>query len=168
MSTKNDLILVTGASGYIATHIVKQLLEAGYRVRCTVRSLKNEKKVAPLRKLVASPKYEPEFVEADLLDEKSWINAVKGCTHVLHTASPFPDAIPDNEKELIEPAVNGTLFVLRACVQEGTLVKRVVLTSSIAAVAGDVFGHGRLYTEADWPDVNLLAPYAKRFIYFFL
>ena len=86
-----ELILVTGASGYLASHIVKQLLELGCRVRGTVRSLKDEKKVAPLRKLVENPKHDLELVEADLLNESSWLEAVKGCTYVLHTASPFPN-----------------------------------------------------------------------------
>lgn len=86
----DEVVLVTGASGYIATHIVKQLLELGYKVRGTVRSLKDEKKVAPLRKLVENPKHDLELVEADLLNESSWLEAVKGCTYVLHTASPVP------------------------------------------------------------------------------
>jgi len=85
-----DLVLVTGASGFLASHIVKQLLELGYRVRGTVRSLKDDKKVGPLRKLVDKPKYELELVEADLLNENSWLDAIKGCTYALHTASPFP------------------------------------------------------------------------------
>jgi nucleoside-diphosphate-sugar epimerase len=164
MITDDDLILVTGSSGYIATHIVKQLLEKGFRVRGTVRSLKNEKKVAPLRNLVKSPKHEIELCEADLLNEQSWTSAVKGCTYVLHTASPFPDAIPENEKDLIEPAVNGTLFVLRACVKEGMQVKRVVLTSSVASIGGDFFEHNREYTEKDWPDTKNLQAYAKRLL----
>lgn len=91
----NEIVLVTGASGYIAIHIVKLLLESGYKVRGTVRSLKDEKKVSPLRKLVANPKHELELVEADLLNEQSWLNAVKGCTYVLHIASPFPNTCRD-------------------------------------------------------------------------
>ena len=158
---ENDLILVTGASGYIASHIVKKLLEKGFRVRGTVRSLKDEKKVAPLRKLVPNPKHELELVEADLLKEETWINAVKGCTYVLHTASPFPNSSPKDENELINPAVNGTLYVLRACVQDGVKIKRVVLTSSIAAIAGANFEQNRTYTEKDWPKVEALDPYSK-------
>ena len=158
---ENDLILVTGASGYIASHIVKKLLEKSFRVRGTVRSLKDEKKVAPLRKLVPNPKHELELVEADLLKEETWINAVKGCTYVLHTASPFPNSSPKDENELINPAVNGTLYVLRACVQDGVKIKRVVLTSSIAAIAGANFEQNRTYTEKDWPKVEALDPYSK-------
>lgn len=158
--TDDDLILVTGASGYIATHIVKQLLEKGYRVRGTVRSLKDEKKVAPLRNLTDKARFSIELVEADLLNETSWPNAVKGCTYVLHTASPFPSARPDNEDVVVKPALNGTLNVLRACVQEGSTVKRVVLTSSIAAVAGEIYKQGYTYTEKDWPEGEL-EPYLK-------
>lgn len=142
--TDEDMILVTGASGYIATHIVKQLLDKGYRVRGTVRSLKNEKKVAPLRSLSdkAKARFEIELVEADLIDEKSWLAAVNGCTYVIHTASPFPTGVPRDENELVRPAVDGTLNVLRACVQDGSRVKRVVLTSSTAAVTGEEFREG--------------------------
>ena len=118
----------------------------GYKVRGTVRSLKDEKKISPLKKLVVNPKHELELVEADLLNENSWLNAVKGCTYVMHTASPFPNSskfflkiflkifnikfllVPKHENELIEPAVNGTLFVLRACVKSDFNVKRVILT----------------------------------------
>ncbi len=73
-------------------------------------------------------KHELELVEADLLNEQSWLAAVKDCTYVLHTASPFPADQPKDENELIKPALDGTLFVLRACVQDDSKVKRVVLT----------------------------------------
>jgi nucleoside-diphosphate-sugar epimerase len=96
----SDLVLVSGASGFLASHIVKQLQEQGYRVRGTVRSLKDEKKVAPLRKLVENPKYPLELCEADLLDEKGWIDAVKDCKYVIHTASPVPNYVPDDENEV--------------------------------------------------------------------
>lgn len=157
--TEDDLILVTGASGYIAAHIVKQLLDKGYRVRGTVRSLKNPKKVDPLYKL--SDKGKLELVEADLMNESSWLSSVKDCTYVIHTASPFPNSHPKDEMELINPAVNGTLFVFRACVQPDSKVKRVVLTSSTAAVSGDVVKQGYNYSEKDWADVNNISAYAK-------
>ena len=97
----DDLVLVSGASGFLASHIVKQLQEQGYRVRGTVRSLKDEKKVSPLRKLVENPKYPLELCEANLLDEKCWIDPVKDCTYVIHTASPVPNYVPDDENEVI-------------------------------------------------------------------
>lgn len=120
-----------------------------------------KKKCAPIRNLVDDPKYPIELVEADLLDEKSWVDAVKDCTYVIHTASPFPAERPKNENELIEPAVNGTLFVFKACVQEGSKVKRVVLTSSVAAISDEVFTDGKKYSEKDWPNVDVLSPYPK-------
>lgn len=159
--SSDDLILVTGASGYIATHIVKQLLELGFRVRGTVRSLKDEKKILPLKTLVSNPKHELELCEADLLNEESWLSAVKDCTFVLHTASPFPNKAPKDENEIISPAVNGTLNVLKACLQPGLNIKKVVLTSSVAAVAGDNFKNLYTYTENDWPDLKDQQAYTK-------
>ena len=78
MSENSDLILVTGAAGFLASHIIKQLLESGYRVKGTVRNTKDEKKVKPIRNLVSNPKYPLELCEAELTDEKSWINAIEG------------------------------------------------------------------------------------------
>jgi len=127
------LILVTGASGFVASHVVKLLLEEGYKVRGTVRSLSNEDKVAPIKNLVPDAKYPIELVEADLLNEDSWKEAVKGCSYVMHVASPFPNAMPKSEDDVIKPAVDGTLAVLKAASESGS-VKRVVLTSSIAAI----------------------------------
>lgn len=129
------IVLVSGASGYVATHIIQQLLEQGrVRVRGTVRSLHNEKKVKPLRDLVAKPKYPLRLIEADLQKPKTWLEAVRRCTYVYHVASPFPSVTPKNPDVLVKPAVEGTTNVLKACVQCRT-VKRVVLTSSIAAVS---------------------------------
>ena len=159
-------VLVTGASGFIATHIVHQLQKQGYKVRGTVRSLNNENKIKPLRQLCPDAKHELELVEADLLNEESWKDAVKDCEYVLHVASPFPAANPAHEDELIVPAVNGTLNVLKAVAAEG-VARRVVLTSSSAAVSNGVEGNashtaGTPYTEADWTDVDTVsAPYFK-------
>lgn len=146
-------VLVTGASGYIATHCIKQLLEGGkYAVRGTVRSLQKEEKVRPLRELAPSPAIPLELVEADLLKEETWPSAVEGCQYVLHVASPFVVNSPRDEMELIRPAVEGTRNVLKACAEAG--VKRVVLTSSVAAVSvgpEGIRGHGdEPYTEDDW------------------
>ena len=150
-------ILVTGASGFIATHIIQQLLTGGQvKVRGTVRSLKNEAKVKPLQDLVPDATYPLELVEADLLNEESWKEAVKGCTHVYHVASPFPPTVPNDENEVIRPAVEGTLNVLKACAEAG-IIKRVVLTSSIAAIGGGVT---RDYNESDWAN-DASSPYQK-------
>ena len=153
MAAEVPKVLVTGASGYIATHCIKQLLEGGkYAVRGTVRSVQKEDKVRPLRELVASPAIPLELVEADLLKKETWPSAVEGCQYVLHVASPFVVNSPRDEMELIRPAVEGTRNVLNACAEAG--VKRVVLTSSVAAVSvgpDGVRGHGdEPYSEDDW------------------
>ena len=155
-------VLVTGASGYIATHIIQQLLTGGQvKVRGTVRSLKNEAKVKPLQDLVPDATYPLELVEADLLNEESWKEAVKGCTHVYHVASPVPVGGVRDENEIIGPAVNGTLGVLKA-VAEAETVKRVVLTSSTVSVTSGWMGReGHVHTEADWGDEAICGPYEK-------
>lgn len=154
------IVLVTGASGFIATHIVHQLLTDGnVRVRGTVRSLGNEAKVEPLRKMVPDAAYPLELVEANLTDEESWKEAVKDCTQVYHVASPLPQAVPTDPDEVLIPAVNGAVNVLKACAQSGT-VKRVVLTSSVAAISGGLYGRAdHVYTEEDWAEENGLPPY---------
>src|SRR5205814_2295437 len=127
------LILVTGATGYIAGHCIRELLEHGYRVRGTVRSLADPKKTEHLRRMGAELGTTIDLVEADLTSDRGWREAVAGCTYVQHVASPFPAEVPKDENELIRPAVDGALRVLRACADAG-MVKRVVMTSSVAAV----------------------------------
>lgn len=157
--TQNSLVLVTGASGFIAGHCVRELLEHGYQVRGTVRSLAAREKYAHLQVIAERLGGSLELVEADLDDDRGWPEAVAGCTYVLHVASPFPSQTPKNEMDLIRPAVEGTRRVLKACAASGT-VRRVVVTSSVAAVA---FGHEdrRLRTEADWSNVERCQPYQK-------
>ena len=150
----NDkLVLVTGGSGFIGAHCIIQLLDAGYRVRTTVRSLKREADVRAMLKTGGSePGNRLTFAEADLMSDAGWAQAVAGCEYVLHVASPFPAGVPKDENELIIPAREGALRVLRASRDAG--VKRVVLTSSFAAVG---YGHKpttRPFTEADWTDLN--------------
>ncbi|XP_030849980.1 dihydroflavonol 4-reductase [Strongylocentrotus purpuratus] len=146
-------VLVTGASGYIATHIVQQLQQAGYKVRGTVRSLTNPKKVGPLKELCPNAAHELELVEADLTNEACWKDAVQGCSHVIHTASPFPDKSPKDENIVIKPAVEGTTNVLQACVDVGG-VKRVVLTSSVAAISDLTETNTEPITEETWRNMN--------------
>ncbi|KAI6173805.1 NAD dependent epimerase/dehydratase family protein [Aphelenchoides besseyi] len=142
-------VLVTGASGYIASHCVQQLLDLGYTVRGTVRSLKNEVKVQPLRELKNAAE-RLELQEADLNDADPWLNVVEGCDYVLHVASPF--TLDDNET-LIPIAVNGTLNVLKACSKAST-VKKVVLTSSCAAVNEGHDEEERAFNEEDWTNIE--------------
>ena len=158
------LVLVTGASGYIAAHVIEQLHEKGtYRIRGTVRDASNEAKTKPIRKLKGGDSI--ELVSANLTSGEEWKAAVKGCTYVLHVASPFPLKSPKNEDELIRPAREGALNVLKACAEEAgspnRQLKRVVLVSSIAAISNGMDGPSGTYSEENWSDENVLRPYEK-------
>src|SRR5882757_6685915 len=157
-----ESVLVTGGSGFIGAHCVLQLLNAGYRVRTTVRSLTREDDVRAMLKVGGAARGEAlSFAAADLESDAGWPEAVAGCEFVLHVASPFPAGAPKHENELIVPARDGALRVLRAARDSG--VKRVVLTSSFAAVG---YGHAprdQPFTETDWTDPGgrRLGAYAK-------
>jgi dihydroflavonol-4-reductase len=142
-------VLVTGASGFIGLHCVRELLQRGYKVRGTVRSLSREPTLrAALEKHTdAGPRL--ELVTADLTTDHGWVEATRGCRYVWHVASPVPTELPRHEDELIVPAREGTLRVLRAASQTG--VERVVLTSSLSAVMeGHPRDSSRIFTEEDW------------------
>ena len=131
-------VLVTGGSGFIGSHCLLQLLAAGHQVRTTVRSVGREADVrAMLKQGGADPGAGLCFFTADLDNDAGWPIAVAGCDYVLHVASPFPLGVPQHEDDLIVPAREGTLRVLRA--SRDARVKRVVLTSSFAAIG---YGHG--------------------------
>jgi nucleoside-diphosphate-sugar epimerase len=146
-------ILVTGGSGFIGSHCILQLLATGHHVRTTVRNLKREGEVrAMLKEGGAKPGDRLSFFATDLENDAGWPQAVAGCEYVLHVASPLPPNMPKHEDELIVPAREGTLRVLRAARDAG--VKRVVLTSSFAAIG---YGHPPRKTpfnETDWTDLN--------------
>jgi nucleoside-diphosphate-sugar epimerase len=146
-------VLVTGGSGFIGSYSILQLLAAGHQVRTTVRSLKREGEVrAMLKEGGAEPGDRVSFVAADLENDAGWAQATDGCDYVLHVASPFPPSAPKHEDELIVPAREGTLRVLRASRDAG--VKRVVLTSSFAAIG---YGHEPQTTpfnETNWTDIK--------------
>jgi nucleoside-diphosphate-sugar epimerase len=142
-------VLVTGVSGYVGSWVAYVAMKLGYQVRGTVRSLGNEAKVACLRDLCPGSTYKLELFEADLTSEKGWDVAVKDCDYVLHVASPFPFESPKNKDDILVPAIEGTLTVLRACANAPTPPKRVVVTSSIAAMAYGTDTKNRVYTEAD-------------------
>jgi nucleoside-diphosphate-sugar epimerase len=155
-------VLVTGGSGFIGSHCILQLLAAGHHVRTTVRSLKREGEVrALLKQGGADPGDRLSFHAADLESDGGWREAAAGCDYLLHVASPFPATAPKDENELIVPAREGALRVLRAARDAG--VKRVVLTSSFAAIG---YGHQpqqRPFDETDWTDPNGYGvyPYVK-------
>ncbi|XP_022633150.1 cinnamoyl-CoA reductase 1-like [Vigna radiata var. radiata] len=132
-SNIEKVVCVTGASGFIASWIVKFLLQRGYTVRATVRNPANHEKVDHLLKLDGA-KERLHLYKADLLEEGSFDDAFEGCYGVFHTASPVQSIVNDPQKELIDPAVKGTLNVVKSCAKS-TSVKRIVLTSSFAAVS---------------------------------
>jgi nucleoside-diphosphate-sugar epimerase len=155
-------VLVTGGSGFIGSHTILQLLAAGHQVRTTVRNLKREPEVrAMLKTAGAEPNERLAFIAADLESDAGWNEAVAGCDFVLHVASPFPATIPQHEDQLIVPARDGALRVLRAARAAG--VKRVVLTSSFAAIGYGQKAQDMPFTEANWTDPNGegVAPYVK-------
>src|ERR1700720_3017087 len=155
-------ILVTGGTGFIASHTILQALGENHRVRTTVRNLKREADVrAMLKQGGSEPGDRLSFFAADLENDAGWAEAVAGCDYVLHVASPFPQAVPKHEDELIVPAREGTLRVLRVSRDAG--VKRVVLTSSFAAIG---YGHkpaATPFNETSWTDPNGdgVLPYVK-------
>ncbi|MEV0249277.1 NAD-dependent epimerase/dehydratase family protein [Nocardia sp. NPDC050712] len=157
MSTR---VLVTGATGFVAGHVIDELLEHGYAVRATVRDLDAADKRAHLVRAAERTGGELEFVAADLGRDAGWAAAVAGCAAVLHVASPFPATPPADEQDLIGPAVEGTLRVLRAAAATGS-VRRVVLTSSIAAITHGHDVHDVVRTEADWSVPEKSAAYQK-------
>jgi nucleoside-diphosphate-sugar epimerase len=156
-------ILVTGGSGFIGSHCLLQLLAAGHETRTTVRTLKRVDDVlAMLRHGGAGEAGDRlSFFAADLESDAGWSEAVAGCDYVLHVASPFPASMPRDENELIVPAREGALRVLRAARDAG--VRRVVLTSSFAAIGYGAAGRTAPFTEADWtdPDASDVQPYTK-------
>ena len=146
-------VLVTGGSGFVGAHVILQLLSAGHEVRTTVRSLKRE---GDVRAMLKASSQEPgdrlSFFAADLVSDAGWREAVAGCDYVMHVASPIPGSAPKHEDELIIPAREGTLRVLRAA--RDANVKRVVLTSSCGAV---YYGHPPQkapFDETSWTIVN--------------
>jgi dihydroflavonol-4-reductase len=158
---KDRTVLVTGASGFVGIHCVVALLKEGHQVRGTVRSLEREKALRETIAKLTDANDRFSVVEADLLKDKGWHEAVQGCDYVLHVASPFPLGEPEHEDDLIIPAREGTLRVLQAAAENK--VARVVLTSSIAAIA---YGHPEektRFNESDWSvaDSPSISAYAK-------
>lgn len=150
---KSKPVLVTGANGYVASWLVKKLLDEGITVHAAVRNPNNEAKISHLKEIGKSSKGEIIFFKADLLEQGSYKKAMEGCELVYHTASPFTTDVKDPQKELIEPAVFGTENVLNTA-KDVSSVKRVIVTSSCAAIYTDAIdtinAPGGKLTEDMW------------------
>lgn len=153
MIHSHQKVLVTGGTGFVAIHSILQLLNRGYQVRTTVRSLNSRDKIFEMLKNGGITDFSQlEFIETDLTSDKNWNEAMMGCQYVLHIASPIFLRLPKNEDEMIRPAVDGTLRVLKAARDSG--VKRVVMTSNFGAVGYSHKEKNSLITEESWTDPN--------------
>ncbi len=157
-----ETVLVTGGTGFVGAHCILQLLQKGYTVKTTVRNLNRKDEVIEMMKNGGITSFDNlTFIAADLTKDDNWNEALKGCQYVLHVASPIFLSLPKDENEMIRPAVNGTLRVLRAARDAG--VKRVVMTSNFGAVGYSHKDPNTSITENDWtdPDEKGLSSYNK-------
>lgn len=149
----NELVLVTGGTGFIAQYCMIALLNAGYRVRTTVRTLAREAEVrAMLQEGGVNPGERLSFIEANLSADAGWSDAAAGCTYVMHGASPTPSGSQTALEDWVQPAVQGQLRVLRAARDAG--VKRVVLTSAFGAIGMGHLPQTRPWNETDWTNLD--------------
>lgn len=157
--TITEPVLVTGATGFVAGWLVKRLLEEGFTVHGAVRDPSNASKTAHLVRLAEDLPGTLKLFEADLLEDGSYAEAMTGCSVVFHTASPFTSDFDDAQRDLVDPAVKGTRNVLTTA-NEIPSVRRVVVTSSVAAIYGDNIdiaeASGGVLTEDDWNTTSTL------------
>ena len=149
MEIKQEKVLVTGASGYIALHCISELLNEGYKVKGSLRDLGKESQV---RESISSELAETnlKFCNLDLLKDEGWDEAASDCDYLIHIASPFIIQEPKDENILIEPALKGTLRALNSA--KNSNIKKVVLTSSMASIA---YGHSKeICSNSDWTDLT--------------
>jgi len=160
METK-DLVLVTGGTGFLGGHCIIALLRKGYQVRTTIRDLARANELQTMIADAVGEVGSLDIVEADLANDVGWSEAIRGSRYVLHVASPFPSAQPRNADELVAPARDGALRILRACLD--AKVERVVLTSSSAAMSYPAGKTPDPVTEQYWtnPDHPLATPYVR-------
>ena len=153
----NQTVLVTGGTGFVGIHTILQLLQQGCTVKTTLRTLsKTQIIIDALKEAGLTDLSKLSFFEADLTSDKGWNEAVEGCDYVLHVASPFPLTEPEDENDLIIPAREGSLRVLKAARDAG--VKRVVLTSSFAAIGYGADRKEHIFDEKDWTNKNAAIP----------
>ncbi|KAB8437449.1 hypothetical protein FH972_025127 [Carpinus fangiana] len=156
MATPSDnsgtTVLVTGGSGFVGSWVVHQLLQQGYTVRTTVRSLSREEAVRSWVIDSSTPNARLTFHAADLEKDEGWAEACAGSDYVLHVASPFPATQPKNPDDLIRPARDGTLRALRFAKAAG--VRRVVVTSSFAAIGYGHENHDKPFDETVWTNAD--------------
>lgn len=155
MTDRPSLVCVTGASGFIGSHVVQELLGRGYSVRAAVRDPADDAKTAHLRALG-----DVELVRAELLEQGSFDAALAGADYVVHAAASVQLTSKDPQREIVDPAVEGTKNVLRSAVEAGT-VRRVVQTSSVAAIIDPTRPLGHTFDESDWNEAATVkdAPY---------
>jgi nucleoside-diphosphate-sugar epimerase len=161
-SEKNTWVLVTGGTGFVGVHAILQLLKKKYKVKTTLRLLSRKDEVISMLQNGGITTFENlQFIEAELTKDANWDEAVKDCTYVLHIASPIFLALPKDENEMIRPAVDGTMRVLKAARDAG--VKRVVMTSNFGAVGYSHKDPHTPITEEDWtnPEEKGLSSYNK-------
>ena len=144
-------VLVTGGSGFLGTYCILQLLQKGYQVKTTLRSPAKKNEVIDALKIGGITSFDHlSFIETSLTEDKNWAEAMKGCTYVLSVASPVFFTVPKNENEVIRPALEGTIRVLKAAREAG--IKRVVMTSNFGAVGFSNKNLNSVTAEESWTD----------------
>ena len=166
-----EKVFVSGGSGFISLHLISKLIQEGYKVRTSLRSLDRKQEVIDAVEKEVSTAGMLEFCELDLLKDEGWDEAVAGCDYVQHIASPIPTSNSNDYDSVVKPAVNGIKRCLNAAFKNN--IKRFVMTSSIAAVGGS--NHKEEYDDTDWTDLSMdVAPYqtsktkAERYLWDFM
>ncbi len=156
----SETVVVTGAAGYVGSYVVQELLSQGFTVRATVRDASDRKKTAHLTAMDKDGKL--ELHTADLENAGSFDQAMQGAAYVIHTASAVMLAAKDPQREIVDVAVTGTRNVINSALSAGS-VKRIVMTSSIAAIASEDRPSNYVFAEGDWNDGATVKndPYAK-------
>lgn len=156
---KTKPVMITGATGYVAGWVVKELLDNGHTVHAPIRSPENPEKTKYLDALAENASGTIKYFKADLLEDGSYDEAAAGCELIIHTASPLINKVKDPQKSLVDPAVIGTRNVLNTAIKSNS-VKRVVLTSSCGAIYGDAQDlkdyPNQIMTEEHWNTTSTL------------